>query len=324
MPRLRSPLRWVVSSAPSASPFEGATGLLTRVGGTPLVRLSRSVEGVVASGVEVHVKLEAFNPGGSVKDRAALSMVLAAVRSGRLRPGGTILDASSGNTGIAYAMIAAHLGYKLKLCLPKNANRERQGILRAYGAEILYTDPLEGTDGAIRLARELSALEPDLVYLDQYSNPANWGAHYGSTAPEIWAQTGGRWTHFVAGLGTTGTFVGTSRWLRDHAPTVQTVAVQPDGPMHGLEGLKHLETAMVPPIWDPSLVGRHLGAPTVESWTWMRRLGREEGIFTGPSGGAALWAAVEVARELDSGVVVAILPDSGERYLSESHLWEGL
>jgi len=300
-------------------PFAGATGLLAQVGNTPLIRLD-AVSGHVPDGVSVWGKAEWFNPGGSVKDRPALSMVLDAERRGVLKPGATILDASSGNTGIAYAMVAAARGYRLKLCLPSNANEERKRLLVAYGAEIVPTSPLEGSDGAIRKARELAAADPSLVYLDQYGNDANWRAHYGSTAPEIWAQTSGRVTHFVSALGTSGTFVGCTRWFDDHAPSVHSTAVQPDSPFHGLEGLKHMETAIVPPIYDPSLADRHLGAPSEASYEWVRRLART-GVLIGPSGGAAVWGAVEVARGLDAGVVVCILPDSGSRYLSERYLW---
>lgn len=294
--------------------------LIDVVGNTPLVRLTRVVRDVVRDGVEVWAKLERFNPGGSVKDRAASSIVRDAAP--RLKPGQRLLDSSSGNTGIAYGMFAAAMGLELTLCLPRNANRERKRILSAYGVHVVETDPLEGSDGAIRAARALAADEPDrYLYLDQYSNPENWRAHHRGTAPEIWRQTQGRVTHWVAGLGTTGTFVGTTRRLRELNPTLYAASVEPDGPFHGLEGLKHLPTAMTPAIWDPTLPDERLEAPTEESLELMRRLGREEGILVGPSGGAALWAAMEVARRLDRGVVVTLFPDSGERYLSEDHLW---
>lgn len=302
-------------------PFHGASGILAEVGDTPLIRLRGSVAGEVADGVEIWAKAEWFNPGGSVKDRPALSMVLDAERRGVLAPGATILDASSGNTGIAYALIAAARGYHLELCLPDNASEERKRLLRAYGAEIVPTDPLEGSDGAIRKARALAAEDPSLVYLDQYGNDANWRAHYGSTAPEIDAQTGGRVTHFVTTLGTSGTFMGCTRWFRDHRPGVTCVAVQPDSPFHGLEGLKHMESAIVPPIYDGSVADVHLGAPTELSYAWVRRMAKRDGLLVGPSGGAAVWAAVEVGRDLDAGVLVCILPDSGARYLSEAYLW---
>lgn len=303
-------------------PFEGAKGLLARVGNTPLVRLDRLPYPQLKPGVEVWAKLEGLNPGGSVKDRPALSMILDAVRRGVLAPGMTILDASSGNTGIAYAMIGATMGFKLTLCLPRNANAERKQILRAYGAEIVETSPLEGSDGAIRMAQKLSAENPGkYVYLDQYGNDANWHAHFGSTGPEIWQQSHGRVTHFVASLGTSGTFMGTTRYLREKNPDIHCVAVQPDSPFHGLEGLKHMETSIVPPIYKADLADEDLGAPTEEAIVLVRRLAAEEGILAGPSAAGALWAALEVGSRLDEGVVVTIFPDSGERYLSEAHIW---
>jgi cysteine synthase B len=296
--------------------------LVDRIGNTPLVRLDRVVRGVVPPSVEVWAKLEWFNPGGSVKDRAAWSIIREAEESGRLKPGMRLLDSSSGNTGIAYGMISAVRGHSLTLCLPQNANLERKKILRAYGVETIETDPLEGSDGAIRKARELVAEHPDrYLYLDQYSNDANWQAHVRTTAPEIWRDTQGHVTHWVAGLGTTGTFVGTSRGLRAYNPAIRCVAVQPDSPFHGLEGLKHLESAIVPGIWDGSLVDEHIGAPTEEAITLMRRLAAEEGLLVGVSAAAAAWAALRVASRLTEGVVVTLFPDSGERYLSESHLW---
>lgn len=309
------------------SPFEAAAGtaplgLLAHVGGTPLVRLTRSVEGLVPDGVEIWGKCEWFNPGGSVKDRAALSMVLDAERRGVLVPGKRILDSSSGNTGISYAMIAAARGYGVTLCLPANANAERKKLLDAYGVDVVLTDPLEGSDGAIRKARELAAADPSLVYLDQYSNPANWRAHYGSTGPEIWRQTDGRVTHFVSALGTSGTFVGTSRFFHEFAPHVQCFSVQPDSPFHGLEGLKHMPTAIVPAIYDESLATENLEAPTEPAYVIARRLASLDGLLVGPSAAAAVWSSVQVAQRLDRGVVVTILCDSGQRYLSESHIWK--
>ncbi len=302
-------------------PFAGATGLLSRIGNTPLVRLC-AVTAHLPSTVQVWAKLEGLNPGGSVKDRPALSMILDAQRRGVLAPGMRILDASSGNTGIAYAYIGATLGYSLTLCLPRNANAERKQILRAYGAEIVDTDPLEGSDGAIRMARKLFAEDPDrYVYLDQYGNDANWRAHYGSTGPEIVEQSGGAVTAFVSTLGTSGTFVGTARYLKEYNPRVRCVSVEPDSPFHGLEGLKHMDTSIVPPIYDTSIADEALGAPTEESLDLVRRLAREEGLLVGPSSGAACWAALEVASRLAEGVVVAIFPDHGERYLSEHHIW---
>ncbi|MCB9744240.1 MAG: cysteine synthase family protein [Alphaproteobacteria bacterium] len=302
----------------------GCSGLICRIGDTPLVRISRIPEGVVAPDVEIWAKLEWFNPGGSVKDRAAASIILDGERRGLLTPGKVILDSSSGNTGIAYAMVGAARGYKVTLCLPANANAERKRILKAYGVEVIPTDPLEGSDGAIRVAQAMAAENPDLYYYcDQYSNEANWRAHFHSTGPEIWRDTQGRVSHFVATLGTSGTFMGTSRYLKARNPQVACYAVQPDSPFHGLEGLKHMETAIVPAIYQPEGVADgQLGAPTEESLELVRRLAREEGLLAGPSAGAALWAALELGRELESGVIVTIFPDSGTRYLSEEHIWE--
>ncbi len=304
-------------------PFAGATGLLATVGETPLVRVERTVAGLIPDGVEIWAKLEWFNPGGSVKDRPALAMVLDAERRGTLRPGMRILDASSGNTGIAYAMIAAVRGYGVTLCLPKNANAERKRTLRAYGCEIVDTDPLEGSDGAIRKARELAAARPELyAYLDQYNNDANWRAHLLTTGPEIWRDSGGRVTHWVATLGTSGSFMGVARYLRSQNPAIQCFSVQPDSPFHGLEGLKHMETAIVPGIFQPEGVATdNLGAPTEESLELVRRMAREDGLLAGVSSGAALWAAMTVANTLERGVIVTLFPDGGSRYLSESHVF---
>ena len=316
MPELANVARW-------PSPYPELDGFLAYVGNTPLVPIRRLPRGLIAPEVEIWAKLEWFNPSGSVKARAALSMVLEAERAGRLRPGMQILDASSGNTGIAYALIAAHRGYGLTLCLPKNANAERKTILQAYGVEIVETSPLEGSDGAIRRARALAEADPDrYVYLDQYSNDANWRAHFLTTGPEIWRDTQGRVTHWVATLGTSGTFIGTSRYLQSVRPDVQCISVQPDSPFNGLEGMKHMETAIIPAIYDPAVAAADLGAPTEESLELVRRLARDEGLLVGPSSGAAMWGALEVARTLTSGVVVTLFPDGGERYLSEAHIFE--
>lgn len=302
-------------------PFHGVDGLLAQVGDTPLVPIRGAVAGLVPEGVEVWGKAEFLNPGGSVKDRAALAMVLDAERRGVLPPGGRILDASSGNTGISYALIAAARGYHLTLCLPANASDERKGLLAAFGADVVLTSPLEGSDGAIRVARERAAADPGLVYLDQYGNDANWRAHLGSTGPEIVAQTQGRITHFVAALGTSGTFVGTGRHLRQAVPDVTLVSVQPDGPFHGLEGLKHMETARVPGIYDPHLADRELGAPTEAAYAMARRLAERDGLLVGPSAAANVWAAVQVAQDLTEGVIVTVLCDGGARYLSHHGLF---
>jgi cysteine synthase B len=260
-------------------------------------------------------------------------MILEGERSGRLTSDKILLDATSGNTGIAYAMIGAARGYRVRLCLPANASPERKRILRAYGAELLLTDPAEGSDGAIRMARQLYAREPErYFYPDQYSNPANWQAHYHGTAEEIWEQTGGRVTHFLAGLGTSGTFVGCARRLKELNPKIRCVSFQPDGPFHGLEGLKHMATAIVPGIYDPALADEDLSVTTEDAYRMVKRLAREEGLLVGVSSGAALWAALEVARKLapsvqpsGSGrwdaVFVMIFPDSGDKYLSE-RFWD--
>jgi cysteine synthase B len=261
-----------------------------------------------------------------VKDRPAARMIAEGERRGALRPGKIILDATSGNTGIAYAMIAASLGYKVRLCMPGNVTPERKKILRAYGAELLYTDPMDGSDGAIREARRLYAESPDVYfYPDQYSNEGNWRAHYDTTAAEILAQTGGRITHFVAGLGTSGTFMGVGRRLRDFARaekrSITLISVQPDSPLHGLEGLKHMDTAIVPAIYDATLADADLRIGTEESYGAVRRLAAEEGLLVGPSSGAALAASLRVARELRAGVVVTIFCDGGEKYLSQ-RFWD--
>ena len=295
-------------------------GLLGLVGNTPLIRL-RNITAKLPPSVEVWVKCESFNPGGSVKDRAASSIVRRALAEGKMDGDRRLLDATSGNTGISYAWLGAHLGFEVTLCLPRNANAERKRTLQAYGVELVLTDPLQGSDGAILEARRLAAEAPErFYYADQYGNEANWQAHLESTGPEIWADTGGAVTHFVATLGTSGTFVGTSRFLKPKG--VRCISVEPDSPFHGLEGLKHMETAIVPPIYDASLADRALGAPTEQSLRLVRRIAREEGLLVGVSSGAAVWAALEVARELTEGVIVVMSPDGGDRYLSEAHVWE--
>lgn len=297
-----------------------AVRLLERVGNTPLVPLPRI--GRAVSPVELYAKAEWFNPGGSAKDRAALWMIEHAERQGALTPGKTILDATSGNTGIAYAWIGAALGYPVRLALPASASRERQRILRAYGAELELTDALEGSDGAIREARRLHRQDPErYFYPDQYANPLNWTAHYETTGPEIWEQSGGRVTDFVCGLGTTGTFVGTARRLRELAPHVRLISMQPDSPLHAMEGLKHLPTALVPPIYDPSLAHEEETVTTEEAYVMVRRLAREEGLLVGVSSGAALAAALRVAARRRRGVVVTVFPDGGDRYLGE-RVWD--
>jgi S-sulfo-L-cysteine synthase (O-acetyl-L-serine-dependent) len=288
------------------------------VGHTPLLRM-RLLDTDLSPGVQVFAKAEHLNPGGSVKDRAALSMILEGERSGKLKPGMTILDATSGNTGIAYAMIGASRGYKVKVCLPKNASRGRKRILRTYGVEIVETDPMLSTDGSQLIARELFAENPEkYFYPDQYNNDANWLAHYETTANEIWEQTEGRITHFVTGLGTSGTFVGVSRRLHELNPNVRTIAVQPESPLHGLEGLKHMATAITPGIFDESLVAETLEVGTEDALLMTSKLAREEGLLVGPSSGANVFAAWRVAASLrEPAVVVTVLCDGGERYLDE-------
>jgi len=254
-----------------------------------------------------------------VKDRAALAMMLAGERTGALHVGKILMDATSGNTGIAYAMLGAARGYHVRLCVPSNVTRERRQLLHAYGAELVLTDPMDGSDGAIREARRLYQMSPDkYFYPDQYSNPANWRAHYEGTANEIIEQTEGRITHFVAGLGTSGTFVGTGRRLREWRPSVQLVSVQPESPLHGLEGLKHMESAIVPDIYDAALANRDLRVSTEDAYRLVLQLAREEGVLVGPSGGAALAASLRIADEIERGIIVTVFPDGGDRYLSES------
>jgi S-sulfo-L-cysteine synthase (O-acetyl-L-serine-dependent) len=290
------------------------------VGNTPLLELSSISREV--PGVRILGKAEWYNPGGSVKDRPALWMIRDGEKSGLLTPEKTIIDATSGNTGIAYAWIGASLGYKVKLCMPKNASEERKKILRAYGVEVVLTDPGEGSDGAIREARRLYADDPErYFYPDQYKNPANPRSHYESTAPEIWEQTDGEVTHFVAGLGTSGTFVGTSTRLREYNPDIKVISFEPDSPFHGLEGMKHMASAIVPEIYDPTIADQNFGTPTEDAYEMVKRLAREAGILVGISAGAAVATSLRVARELESGVVVTVLCDSADKYLSES-FWE--
>jgi len=301
-----------------ASPTLPAAGVsvLDLIGRTPLIRL-RLLE-KECPGVEICAKVEGQNPGGSVKDRAAARMLAEGEKSGALRPGLTILDATSGNTGIAYAMIGAARGYKVKLCVPANASPERKLILKAFGAELLLTDPLESTDGAIREARRLKAEEPDrYFYPDQYNNDGNWMAHYDTTGPEIIEQTSGALTHFVAGLGTSGTFMGTARRLRKFNSAIKLISFQPATPFHGLEGLKHMESAIVPGIYDPALADEDLRVESEDAFEMVRRLAREEGVMAGISSGAALAATLQVARGLDKGLVVTVFPDGAEKYLTE-------
>jgi cysteine synthase B len=297
----------------------GDEELLSRIGNTPLLPLRRVVPDL--PNVEFYAKAEWFNPGGSVKDRAALRMICEGEQSGALGHNKTILDATSGNTGIAYALIGAAKGYRVKLCLPASATEERKLILKAYGVELVFTPGDEGSDGAIRRVRQIYAADSErYFYPDQYNNPANWRAHYDSTAPEIWSQTRQRVTHFVAGLGTSGTFVGTIRRLREFNPEIRAISVQPDSSFHGLEGLKHMATAIVPGIYDAGLADENLFVKTEDAYQLVRRLAREEGLLVGVSSGAALWASIEIARRIpreQHAVIVTVFPDSGDKYLSE-------
>src|SRR5580692_8392430 len=293
-----------------------ASSVLDMIGRTPLVRLRHFER--ETPGVELWAKAEWQNPGGSVKDRAAARMILEGEESGSLTPDRLILDATSGNTGIAYAMVGTARGYRVKLCLPDNASPERKLILRALGAELVLTDPLEGTDGAIREARRLKASDPDrYFYPDQYNNDGNWRAHYDTTGPEIIEQTSGRLTHFVAGLGTSGTFIGTGRRLRKFNPAIKLISFQPSGPFHGLEGLKNMDTAIVPGIYDPSVADEDLRVGSERSYEMVRRLAREEGLLGGISSGAALAVMLDVAQRLERGIIVTIFPDGAEKYLTD-------
>lgn len=302
-------------------PMEGMA-LLRAVGNTPLLPLRRVTKGISPK-VQVYAKAEWFNPGGSVKDRPAFNIIRSAVNECGLLPGMRLLDSTSGNMGIAYATFGAALDIPITLVLPENASPERKAILRALGAELVLTDPLEGSDGSIRTARKMAEEKPDLYfYANQYDNPANWQAHYRTTGPEIVDQTGGSITHFVAGLGTSGTLTGVSKYLREYNPKIKIISAQPDSPFHGLEGLKHMPTSIQPGIFDPATPDRNLEIPTEQAYEMVGRLVREEGYFAGISSGAAAVAALQIASELEEGVVVTVFPDAGYKYLSDKKLWE--
>jgi cysteine synthase B len=297
-------------------------GLGAQVGNTPLLRLNRIVASLPQT-VEIHVKAEWFNPSGSVKDRAAANIIRRGLVNGGLVSGKRLLDSTSGNMGIAYATLAAAAGIPVTLCVPGSASPERIMILKALGAEVVLTDPSEGSDGAIERARLLARTEPERYwYANQYDNPANWQAHYLTTGPEVLAQTNGSVTHFVAGLGTSGTLMGSGRYLREKLPDVRIVGVQPDEAFHGLEGLKHMPTSIRPGIFDPKFADRTLGVETEEAYAMVRRLAREEGLFVGVSSGAAVAAALRLGQEATRGNIVVILPDAGYKYLSDRALWE--
>ncbi len=301
---------------------QGPRDVLSLVGNSPLLRLPRV--GASVPGVEIYAKAEWANPGGSVKDRPAMNIVLEAERAGLMSKDKILIDSTSGNTGIAYAMICAARGYRVALCMPSNASEERKRTLKAYGAEIIYTDPMEGSDGAIRKVRQMVEENPEkYFYANQYDNPANWRAHYKTTAPEIFEQTDGRITHFVAGLGTSGTFVGTARRLKELNPKIRCISFQPDSPFHGLEGMKHMATAIVPKIYDPKVADEDLEISTEHAHSMVLRLAREEGLLVGISAGAAMVATLKVAKQIQRGVIVTIFPDGGDKYLSERFWDEG-
>ena len=295
--------------------------VLNLVGNTPLVRISKVIPEDISPDVEIYAKLESFNPGGSVKDRPALSMFLTAQKEGIITEGKVVIDATSGNTGIALAMVGSALGIPVELAMPANVSEERKRIIQAYGAKVYLTDPLEGTDGAIIYVRDLVEKNPDrYVYLDQYNNPANWRAHFYSTGIEVWNQTEGRVTHFVAGIGTGGTIMGTGRRLKVYDQNIQVIGVQPAYPFHGIEGLKHIESSIKPGIFDENFLDRTIFVETEDAYEWARRLVKEEAIFVGQSSGAALWACIKLARELtergEKGAIVTVFPDGGEKYLT--------
>jgi S-sulfo-L-cysteine synthase (O-acetyl-L-serine-dependent) len=323
MPSVRQKLdeaaNWAVDPAGTEATRLLGQRNLDRIGNTPLLRLERLTRDL--PGVQILGKAEWLNPGGSVKDRAAANMVNQGRSGGRFSPGKVLLDATSGNTGIAFAMIGAAEGFPVTLCMPENVSGERKRILHAYGANIIYTDPADGSDGAIRKARDVYAQDPDkYFYADQYSNDANWQAHYHGTANEIWQQTQGRITHFVAMLGTSGTFMGSARRLKELNAKIRCISLQPDSPFHGIEGAKHMASAIVPKIYDSALADLDLGISTEDAYRMAKRLAREEGLLVGISAAAAVVGCLEVARQLPPGeaaVLVTILADSGDKYLSE-------
>lgn len=307
---------------PAASEADVADSVLDLIGNTPLVEIRRIRDGV-AGNVRIYAKLEGFNPGGSVKDRAAWRMVLEGLRTGELRPGKTILDSTSGNTGIALAMVGAVLGYPVRLVMPENVSRERQRIIGAFGSEIVFSDGLEGSDGAIRLCRKIHDEQPDVYFKpNQYFNEANPVAHYETTGPEIWKQTDGAITHLVAGIGTGGTIMGTGRFLKEARSAIQVLAAEPEDSFHGLEGLKHMASSILPGIYHEEEIDRKLSISTDDAYDMVYRLADQEGVLVGQSSGAAMVGALRLARELREGVIVVVFPDFGDRYLS-TNLWIG-
>ncbi len=304
-------------------PVARAKSVIDLIGNTPLLEISRITAGLLRPGVRIFAKLETFNPGGSVKDRAVRKMVEVGLANGDLRPGRVIIDSTSGNTGIALAMVGVALGYPVELVMAANVSRERKRIISAFGAKAIYSDPLEGSDGAIVLCRKIISENPQRYFKpDQYNNEANPQAHFETTGPEIWRQTGGRVTHFVAGVGTSGTVMGTGRYLKMRNPAIQVIAAEPDDPMHGLEGLKHMASSIVPGIYHEGQLDRKIPVSTEDAYDMVYALGQVEGLLVGQSSGAAMIAALRVARELREGCVVTVFPDSGDKYLS-TNLWIG-
>lgn len=295
----------------------GITQILDRIGNTPLFEIRRILPSEISSEVRIFAKAEWFNPGGSIKDRPAYRIVQEAIRRGTLKPGQTLLDSTSGNTGIAFAMIGAVLGFPVTLVMPSNVSIERKNILKGYSANIIYSDPLEGSDGARHLVEAMVEEKGDVFFADQYANPANWRAHYETTGPEIWRDTNGEVTHFVAGLGTSGTMMGTSRFLKKVNPKIQTIALHPE-PFHGIEGWKNMDLASPVGIYEPARHDRRLTIKTEDAYHWARALAREEGLLVSPSAGAALHGAIRVARTIQRGIIVVIFADGGDKYLSTS------
>jgi cysteine synthase B len=319
MARANPNLRLVTAPADKLKKVESVLDL---IGDTPIMRIARITEGLPA-GVRIFAKLEGANPGGSVKDRPALKMVQEGIRTGKLRPGKTILDSTSGNTGIALAMIGRVLDYPVELVVPANVSTERKNILEAFGAQVVYSDQLEGSDGAIRLCREILAANPEKYFKpDQYFNPMNPQAHYENTGPEIYRQTDGKITHFIAGIGTGGTVMGTGRYLKEKNPAIRVIAVEPDDALHGLEGLKHMASSIVPGIYHENELDEKIPVGTDDAYAMVYRLSQEEGVLVGQSSGAAMFAALKIARKLRSGTIVAVFPDFGDKYLS-TNLWVG-
>ena len=314
----------ITRNSKSLSKRISKSSISDRIGNTPLLRINRITNVLMDKDVEIYAKAEWFNPGGSVKDRPALRIIEDAEKSGRLNRDKIIIDSTSGNTGIAYALIGASKGYKVTLVMPQNVSEERKRIVRAFGAKIVFTDPLLGSDGAMIEAKRLVNEEPSkYFYADQYNNPSNWKAHYETTGVEIWEQTGGEITHFIACLGTSGTLMGTGRRLKEYNPDIQVISVEPATSIHGLEGMKHMATSIVPGIYDDRFPDRKLMVDTEDAYAAVKRLASEEGFFVGYSSGAALVASMKVANEIDRGLIVAIFPDRGDRYLSTS-FWAGV